>query len=182
MWLFRILLFEFLFLPCFSSFWFSFAFQRQHFSPLLLFSHFYFVLLTKLLLLLLMTFLFCKEFDEKFSGSCFDEIFSSLGFQWNIQSAAEERTELRSSLERKSSSAFFSLYFYQSTNQPTNQPVELLCFWWGICHPWFSITSSHKTLHLVIMVIKIILILIIIILATNDDSSWSSWLSWSPWL
>ena len=45
-------------------------------------------------------FLFCKEFHEKFSCSCFDEKFRSLGFRWNIQSS-EERTELRSSLERK---------------------------------------------------------------------------------
>ena len=92
------------------SFFFCNSFHLLRLSKECIFHHrcfsssFYFVgclaVLTKLLLILLMTFLFCKEFDVKFSGSCFDEKFRSLGFRWNIQSA-EERTELRSSLERK---------------------------------------------------------------------------------
>ena len=126
---------------CFSSSSFSSKLSKDCFS-----SCFYFVsclaVLTKLLLLLLMTFLFCKEFDEKFSGSCFDEKFRSLGFHWNIQSA-EESTELRSSLERKWKVII-------SYNQPNHhrqshdiicEIFELLYLWWGKDNErqWFNI-------------------------------------------
>ena len=121
---------------CFSSS----SFLLKAFQRLLFFLFLFLAVLTKLLHLLLMTFRFCKEFDEKFSGSCFDEKFRSLGFHWNIQSA-EESTELRSSLERK----WKVIIYYNQPTKPT-QPASPTKPWFYL---WIILTvcwSSWKVL------------------------------------